>query len=348
MAMTAVGKESSCLSWLMCAASESDVESGLKNRVYPDCQMLPSLYVLAVNVVIFVCSLFWNYPALSIVSVPAILCSLFLVYVTQNIQNLITFSESNEILKGSILTLEKENEALQAKLDFFEGENKKLQEANKNLAELIENFRKENLSLTEANQALQRNVADLQRLKVMLEEKAGAHVKQLEDLKDSLGGIESSATENHKNFSSNLNSFIQEIQRLQDTRQNFESTGSAIEEKMKQQVDILLKTTDVLKKIFKKVNNWKDKKKNERQIARQEEWTQKLIGLERHIAAREVQLKVEESHLDELKKIKSGFSSALDNLLEKIEQIDGVKTELAEEVKKAAVIFKAQAHALTN
>ena|ERR1700733_14802495 len=352
MHLDGVGPVTSCCSWIPCPCT--DVECGWGERFSPRWRMVPGVLALAATVVAVVCALIWNCPYLCIAFVPGILASLYLIYLGWDFQNLTTFAENNDVLKNSVATLEEKNGELQKKLDefqerlqTFEEENKRLEASAKNLSALLDKLKSENFTLTESNEKLKNTIEELKStiidlgvLKETLEKRASEHVQQLEGLQNSLRGIQTSAQEDHTTFSKSLASFIAEVEHLQEARTNFEKAGSSIEEKMKTQVDVLSQAAIMLQEIFTKVNQWKDVEEVERRIKLQQLLQNNVLTLEKNLSLGQGQLEEQAKQIQELAGLKEGFGKALANLVSEIDKIDNVKGELAQEVVKAAAVFK--------
>jgi DNA repair exonuclease SbcCD ATPase subunit len=334
----AVQSGSSCCDLFSCTRSD-----GIKERVCPHWRMIPGLLALAASVVALVCALTWNSPYLCIAFAPGAGSSVYLIYLGWEFQDLKTYAENNEQLQGSVRNLQMENHGLQEKLSQFEAENKKLQESAKTLQTLTEDLKSENFNLAEANKTLNGTLADLEKLKITLETKAAGHVEQLSTLQKSLSGIYESVDKDHAKFAENLKRFTDEIELLSTTRSDFDKTGSVIEEKMKEQVTILLQAAAMLKDIFSNINDWKNDKAIEERLNNQRLLHQQIVDLSGQVAGNGVRIEEQKKQLEELAKIKNGFNSALELLLQEIGQIQGIKGELSVEldkVKKAAEVFK--------
>jgi chromosome segregation ATPase len=336
----AIGQSSACCAWQPCG---SDQNEGLKGRVCPLWRIIPGLLTLAALVVAVVCSIVWNCPYLCIVYGLGGIASIYLIYLGCNYAQLKSLGENNDQLEESIRTLNSENEELAKKLETFEEENQKLKETTTKMSDLVKNLESENCNLSDTNQKLQTTVSDLEQLKETLDKKAGAHVKQLENFKGALTDLQGSTEKNHATFGEMLEKFIKEVEILETARTNFESTGSDIEAKMKQQVLALLDAAEVMKGIFTKINEWKDNDLVKKQIEAQQLLGEQMFKLRDTLSKNEGKLEEQVLQIKELASIKEGFQNTLTNLLEEIDKLKNVNADLkkdAEKVTKAAKAFQ--------
>jgi DNA repair exonuclease SbcCD ATPase subunit len=332
----------SCLNWLPCLCSSAPGD-GLKNRFCLNWRMIPGILALVASVIAVICAIIWNCPYLCISFAPSILASTYLIYLGWDFQNLTSFSESNDRLHESIETLKNENVELENKLHFFEAENLKLQQATTKMTELVTDLQSENLTLSASNLKLQQTVTELENLKEVLDKKAGKHMQHLEALKGALSGLQESAEKDHQTFGENLQIFIKEVEHLGETRSSFEKAESILETKMKEQVETLLNATVMLKEIFSKINEWKDNELVKQQITAQQMLNENVLKLRTDLAKYDGRIEEQKKQVEELAKLKDGFKSALNSLLNEIEHLKELRGDLqidVEQVKKAAKAFQ--------
>ncbi len=294
------------------AASENPEPrpEGIKDRVCFHWRMAPGIVSLAGSVVAVVCTVIWQVHWLHAFFVPGGVCSGYLIYLGYNFQNLQSFTENNERLEESVLTLEERNQQLLATNTQLAENNKLLQTRLGELGTTLTGLQTENLTLRGANEQLGRSmeklsseIRELQTIRDTLQTKASLHVSQLETLQRALLQIQASAKDDHSSFAANLKIFIEQIGHLQQTRKDFEKTGSDIEEEMKRQVEILLGSAEMLKTIFSQISAWKDGSDVQQMFKIRDELGQKIDDLQRQVGQNEGQIKEKREQIEELRKI---------------------------------------------
>jgi chromosome segregation ATPase len=243
--MSAIQTGSYCCNWCAPAPlAKQAVKEGLGTRCCPNWRMIPGFLALVATITAVVCAIIWECPYLCIAFAPGSLASGYLIHLGWDFQNLRAFTTNNDLLKTSVSTLQSENAGLQQKLSMFETENKKLQETEKSLTDQTAKLESENKNLGNTISSF--------------EEKVGKHMEQLGTLGNSLQDTETYVREDHQALSKSIDALDGLIGGLRSTLANFQESGSAFDQKMKDQTSILLTSTTLLKDILTELNQWRN------------------------------------------------------------------------------------------
>jgi hypothetical protein len=260
------------------------------------------------------------------------------------------FAETNKTFAEANKTFAEANKTLVE-------ENKTFAEANKNYAEENKNFAEENKIYAEANKKLNDTILELQEIQKTHVEQLDMHEKQLEmhvkqlgmhvmqqaNLFTSLIDLQQCTEKDHTTFASKSEIFAQQVELMRTTFSGIQEKESAMQQKVKETVDVSLKTAMKLEKIFAIISDWK----NEQLIAIRlndqkalEENLQKsymhLAELERQSGRQEGQLEEQHKQIEELRKqiydlneLKIGYTTALQTLSQDIFRLQGIMSEFS-------------------
>lgn len=303
------------------AAAEKGVSQGmLHGRVLPHWRMAPGILALSTNV------LATTYFALHsshflVAFVPGSIASVYLIYLVWDFKNLKTLSENNTELRSSIDKfestigdLESTSQELKAERDSFHQENEKLKKTS-------EHLESQNIELNAA-------VVSLKKVNEDLVKQLDTHTRQLDRLVSLLKGIGESAEKDHKDFAHKLAEFTKELPNLEKARLGFAETGSAIEEKMKQQAVATENAASTLKEIFTKINDWKDQAAISEKIESLEKVLTKIADATRTLGAVESEIKALLKQKEGLEEQVGELKKANGKLNEQISGLESVKGDL--------------------
>lgn len=309
------------------ASGPADSEPGpFKSRVCTYWRMGPGLVCLAASVTAVACSLYWQTPSLCGAFVPSTVSAVYLIYLGWNSQNLQTFSENNETFKASLGNLETENKKLQTSnltlhkqikaLEGLEKENSTLRTSNAQLKRYVDN--------------LEQSVKDLDQVRSSLQSRLDAEVAQLNILHTGLSQIQVSAKQDHASFAGQLALFVQQVEQLHKTREQFEEVGSEVQT----QTVTLVESAQVLKEIFSQIKEWKDGDEVERRLSMAQELGTKVYRFQGQLDIQKLQLDEQKKQIEHLKTIQEGFEQLLSKLLVVANDLKLTNGSLAQKVEK--------------
>lgn len=331
------------IDWSPCSLSPE-----FKDRFCPYARMAPGLLTMIANIIAIICALVWNSPYLCIAYIPGCFASGYLMYLGWDFQHLQSFGESNVELKSSISVLEKEVDTYKKVNGEMETKLTSLEKVKTGLEEAVESFTSENLDL-------KMTAEKLQGVNSTLETSANLHVEHLTTLKESIGGFQNATKLNHSELSGHISTFQQTIGELEKKSSSFESTGNAIETKMKEHTQILLEAAQSLTQIFSEINAWKDQAAVKERMETLQAMNATATKLASQSGAQEAQLKalkereVEQrkiiqeqkdqieglgSEITNLRQIKSGFDSTLADFQDVAGRLESTESFLSPQTKK--------------
>lgn len=136
----------------------------------------------------------------------------------------------------------------------------------------IDSYDEENQKLKETNLSLEKNIKILKETRKILEETISSHAERLEALNASLSGVQTATEKDHTKFATQVELFIAEVKKLQETHSQFDKTGSSFEKT----IDLTMQASEILQAIFTKINQWKDGEEIVRLIQKRNKSSKKI------------------------------------------------------------------------